>query len=238
MDIWITGGGWVTARGYGRMSDGGSPVLSPGLPVIPLAREVFNRPLSRYGRFDTFTRMGCAAAALTLKDAGLEEEEGHIESIGMVVSSLYEVMETDISYYQTTLEQGGVLSSPNLFSYTLPVIVLGECAVLFHLTGPTFCVGEGGGTGMNAVQSAAAMISSGKTDKMIAGWIDSPPDDILGGGIESLVSGAAFIMLDAKPANVLSSSRRMVYDKGRILMDNDREASSLTDLFNMENKNR
>jgi len=148
----------------------------------------------------------------------------------MVVSSLCEVMETDLAYYQTTLEQGGVLSSPNLFSYTLPVIVLGECAVLFNLTGPTYCVGESSGPGISALENAASMIASGKTSRMLAGWIDSPPVNMMATGDRPL-AGAVFVILDAKPANVLSFRTKLMYDKGRMVQSSGRDVTSLTDLF-------
>ena len=229
MDIWITGGAWITPHGYGIMGDGKRPVLGTGSPVLPPDRELFPRPHPRFGRFDMYTRLGCSAVALTLKDAGVKDGEV-CEPIGMVVSSLYEVMETDIAYYQTTLEQGGVLSSPNLFSYTLPVIVLGECAVLFNLTGPTFCVGENSRLGISALQNAASVIASGKTSRMLAGWIDSPPVNMAVTEAR-LFTGAVFVILDATPGNVLSFRTKMVYDKGRMVLSNGRDVTSLTDLF-------
>ena len=232
MDIWITGGAWITPHGFGCMGEGKRPVLGTGSPVLPPDRELFPRPHPRFGRFDMYTRLGCSAVALTLKDAGVKDGEV-CEPIGMVVSSLYEVMETDIAYYQTTLEQGGVLSSPNLFSYTLPVIVLGECAVMFNLTGPTFCVGEGYGTGISALQNAASVIASGKTSRMLAGWIDSPPANMGVTGDRPL-AGSVFVILDAMPGNMLSFRTKLVYDMGRLALSNGRDVTSLTDLFNPE----
>jgi hypothetical protein len=231
MDIYITGGAWITANGYGRLSEGKKAILSPGPPVMPSGKDVFSRPLQRYGRFDTYTKLGCAAAALTLKDAGLEQGSS-ADNIGMVVSTLYEVSETDAAYYQTTLEQGGTLSSPNLFSYTLPVTVLGECAVQFNLTGPAFCVGESEGIGKNALQCAAGMISSGKTNRMIAGWIDSPPTDVAGGNNNQPASGAMLVMLDERPGNALFSCKKIEYERGRLVMNDGRELSSILDIMN------
>lgn len=226
MDIWITGGAWISAGGYGRLSEGRKPLLPPGPAVIPPAKEVFTRPHPRYGRFDRFTTLGCAGVALTLKDAGFEE--GFSEPVGMVVSTTYDVLETDTAYYKTTLEQGGTLSSPNLFSYTLPVIVLGECAVLFRLTGPTYCVGEQGGFGSFALKNAASMLASGKASKMLAGWIDSPPADMPGNGHKT--SGAIFVLLDPNPNRVLPYAIRIRYEKGVLTHENN-EIPSLGNLF-------
>lgn len=226
MDIWITGGAWVSAGGYGRLSEGPMPALTAGPAIIPPAKEVFTRPHSRYGRFDRFTTLGCAAVALTLKDAGCEE--GFTEPVGMVVSTTYDVLETDAVYYQTTLEQGGKLSSPNLFSYTLPVIVLGECAVLFRLTGPTFCVGDQGGLGSFALKNAASMLASGKASRMLAGWIESPPADMAEDS--PAVSGSMFVLLDPKPNHVLPYAPRIRYEKGELSFKNN-TIPSLQNLF-------
>ncbi len=208
------------------MSEGRKPLIVPGPAIIPPAKEVFTRPHSRYGRFDRFTTLGCAAVALTLKDAG--HEEGFTEPVGMVVSTTYDVLETDMAYYQTTLDQGGTLSSPNLFSYTLPVIVLGECAVLFRLTGPTFCVGNQGGLGSFALNNAVSMLASGKASKMLAGWIDSPPPDMSENGHK--ISGSIFVLLDPNPSRVLPYASRIRYEKGILSYENN-AIPSLENLF-------
>lgn len=223
MDLWVTGGAWISAGGYGLMSEGAGVELASGPAVMPPAKDVFSSPHSRYGRFDDYTKLGCAAVSLTLKDAAPEGAEG----MGMIVSTLHDVLATDMDYYRTTLEEGGALASPNLFSYTLPVIVLGECAVLFGLTGPTFCVGEEDGLGMTALENAAGMIRSGKAAGMLAGWIDAPPAGYGDGGNV----GAIFVMLDAAPRESMPWHKRVVYERGRFLFEGGTEVTSLTDLF-------
>jgi hypothetical protein len=94
---------------------------------------------------------------------------------GLIISTEYGVMQTDLSYYATTIEQDGLLSSPNLFSYTLPVTVIGECAGFFHLTGLAFCVGDDGRCGVKAVETAMLLLHGKQADRMIAAWIESPP---------------------------------------------------------------
>jgi hypothetical protein len=88
MDIYIIGGAWITPNGYGVMGDGKCPVLGTGSPVLPPDKDLFPRQHPRFGRFDMYTRLGCSAVALTLKDAGIREG-GASEPIGMVVSSLW-----------------------------------------------------------------------------------------------------------------------------------------------------
>jgi len=232
MNLWVTGGGYVTAGGYGRRGEGkmvsrsagGSGMLPLGDPVIPKGKEIFERPLSRYGRFDRYTKMGSAAVALALRDAGLDRAT-HKRNIGIVSSSIFECSETDGAYYATTLDGGGALASPNLFSYTLPGIVHGECAVHFLLAGPTIAVGEPPPAaswpfrpGLPALLNAARLMEAGKAEIMLAGWIESPPaaaqaqeekkdsDGAAGrdmatrpdGTVSPLPSGALFVVLETR----------------------------------------
>ena len=175
----ILGGGYVTARGFGYLNRGDIPSLDAGEPLFPPDAEVFPIPMSRSGRFDTYTRMGCCTIAMALKDAGMVGTDARRRT-GIVLSTKYECMETDFKYYQTTIEGEGVFSSPNLFSYTLPNIVVGECAIYFRLVGPTFTVGESeeDGRGIPALQTAMLMLGNGDCDTVVAGWLDRPFDGV------------------------------------------------------------
>jgi 3-oxoacyl-(acyl-carrier-protein) synthase len=172
-------------------------------PLFPPVQELFTQPLARYGRFDNYTRLGCAAVALALKEALLYELE-QTKNIGLIVSSQYECYETDLNFYATTIEDGGSYASPNLFSYTLPGIVIGECAAYFKLTGPTFCVGEDprAGLGRSALQAAVSILVMGETDCVIAGWLDYPPElEFLKASTTSFRYGAIFLVLSADTAS-------------------------------------
>lgn len=237
MGIWLTGGAWISSAGHGVLGDGKEIKIDSLEPVIPPAKEVFESPLARYGRFDTFTKLGCTAAALALKNAepleSSSERSPEAHNTGMIISSLFEIMETDIDYYQTTLDEEGTLSSPNLFSYTLPVIVLGETAVHFKLTGPTFCVGEEiKEKGLNALRSAISILESGKASKMLVGWIDSPPANIKIGDCIKNDKGSIFLVLDSAPNKALSSLNKLSYNDGNLLINNKKSVTSITDFFN------
>jgi len=233
MEFYISGASWINGEGYGTLSGLSKDEdvkLTTTTPVIPGAKELFDEPLQRYGRFDTFTKLGCAGTALALADAGRGKmEEG--ETTGMVISSDYEVLSTDLEYYETTLDEGGILSSPNLFSYTLPVITLGECAVYYKLTGPTFCVGDNHLKGINALKSAAAMLMAKKANSMIAGWLDAPPPN---NNIENGKrghSGALFIVLDLSCDKIISLDRKLHYKNDTFYNHQGTELKSLHHLF-------
>jgi 3-oxoacyl-(acyl-carrier-protein) synthase len=182
MELYLIGGSWITDKGFGTMRDGSLLKPGTGEPILPDSKKLFLNPLTRYGRFDRYTKLGCAGVALALKEAGLDDCKEK-KSIGIVISTGCECYETDVEFFKTTQEGGGVFSSPNKFSYTLPGIVLGECAVYFKLTGPTFCVGENlsSGLGFTALWSAINLLKAGDTHTgthtMVAGWLDYIPDD-------------------------------------------------------------
>lgn len=226
MQINISGAGWVTAEGFGSFKDG-KPVLKSGPPVIPAGREVFSKRLSRYGRFDNYTKLGCAAAGLALREAQLDQLSEKMP-YGIVVSSKYECLESDISFYNTTLEEQGFYSSPNLFSYTLPGIVIGECAIHFKLSGPTFTIGDEsrGKYGYNALKTAADLLHAGVTETVLAGWLESPPDEF---SDNQTLHGAVFLVLTVNPKHLKQTF--IDYQNFKLLDHQNKEISSITDVF-------
>lgn len=233
MEFNIRGGSWINGEGFGTLSEamGMERVkLTHSDPVIPGEKALFDEPLQRYGRFDTFTKLGCAAAALALRDAGRGKAEDG-ETWGMVISSGQDVMATDLDYYETTLEEEGIFSSPNLFSYTLPVITLGECAVYYKLTGPTFCVGDGSLKGLNALKCAATMMAAGKATSMLAGWLDAPSPFAKADRSQKSPSGALFIVLDLADDKIISLERKLYHKNNTFYNHRGVQIKSLLDLF-------
>ncbi len=234
MKLTLAGGAWITAGGMGLLSDGSKPILTPGEPVLPRGKDLFDPPLARYGRFDRYTRLGCAAVALALRDGGMAES-GRKRPIGIVSASRTECLETDLAYYRTTFENGGAFASPNLFSYTQPGIVLGECAVYFGLTGPTLCVGQPlaeSGLGWLALETACRFLETGQAEAMLAGWIEAPPvapEDFPESERQALPTGAIFVVLrpemgSAEPPS--ASARTIHWERGTMrTMVGDRSVS-------------
>jgi 3-oxoacyl-[acyl-carrier-protein] synthase II len=229
MHINILGGGWVTANGFGMMDKGDAFSAGEGAPVIPAAKEIFTQQLTRYGRFDTYTKLGCAAIALALKDAGLDQTDQK-RHIGVIVSTVYECFESDLAFQETTIEEDGSFSSPNLFSYTLPGIVIGEAAIYFKLTGPTFTVGDQlENRGLSALATAKDLIESGACDLVVAGWLDSP-NELLKTTVEpdDQIRGALFTVLSNKESK---SSKKIKIENAEFYLNSDKKITSLPDLF-------
>ncbi|MGZ8449717.1 MAG: beta-ketoacyl synthase N-terminal-like domain-containing protein, partial [Candidatus Deferrimicrobiaceae bacterium] len=185
--------GWVTSQGPGRGREAREFSMTPG-PIPPVAREdVFPEPNLRFGRLPQYSRVGLAAVAFALRDAGMEHWETK-RTAGIVASTRTGCLSTDIEYYNTVLPEGGGLPSPNLFSCTLPTCFLGEAAIQFGLTGSTFIVNDAAGDSLCGLRTALESLSWGDGDTVLAGHIDLPSRRALP-GIAPAVPGALFMVL-------------------------------------------
>jgi 3-oxoacyl-[acyl-carrier-protein] synthase II len=198
MNVSIIGGGWVIAGSYGRVRDSARPVMVAGDPLIPAAEEIYSNPPIRYRRFDSYCQAACAAIALALRDARLEHAEGP-RPIGIIASTRYGCVETDLGFQASALEADGLYASPGLFAFSLPGIAISEAAIHFRLTGPTFTVGDPvGRRGFQALRIGVDLLATGACRTILAGWVDA--------GTRSLkhpaagddgVRGAIFIVLSS-----------------------------------------
>ncbi|MGE5284246.1 MAG: beta-ketoacyl synthase N-terminal-like domain-containing protein [Actinomycetota bacterium] len=190
----VSGIGWITSRGPGRGREAREFSMTPG-PIPPVTREeVFPEPNLRFGRLPHYSRVGLAAVAFALRDAGMEHWETK-RSAGIVASTRAGCLLTDIEYYRTVLPEGGGVPSPNLFSSTLPTCFLGEAAIQFGLTGPTLVVNDPGGDAMGGVRMALESLSWGECGTMLAGHIDLPAAPAIP-GIRTPHAGGVFLVLE------------------------------------------
>jgi 3-oxoacyl-[acyl-carrier-protein] synthase II len=190
----VTGIGWVTSHGPGRGREAREFSMTSG-PIPPVTREdVFPEPNLRFGRLPHYSRVGLAAIAFALRDAGMEYWETK-RSAGIVASTRAGCLLTDIEYYNTVLPGGDGPPSPNLFSSTLPTCFLGEAAIQFGLTGPTLVVNDPSEDALSAVRMALESLSWGECGTMLAGHIDLPADEAFP-GIRPPYTGGFFMVLE------------------------------------------
>lgn len=190
----ITGIGWVTAGGTGFTKAHEGFALQKGkLPEIK-PETVFSMPCPYFRRMDAYSKLGLTAIALALKDADLDRWTEK-RNIGIIVSTEYGCLHTDMDYFETVKAQNGTGASPALFTYTLPSIFLGEAAIQFGLTGATFVINTSGPCGRASLQLALESLAGGEADKMLCGVCDlnCPP---LPGANCNLSPGAVFILLE------------------------------------------
>jgi 3-oxoacyl-[acyl-carrier-protein] synthase II len=199
----ITGIGWVTAAGIGCGREHRGFAMPQGpLPDINPA-DMFKKPYPNFRRMDAYSRLGLTATALALKDAGLSEwtRKRHI---GMVASTFYGCLGTDVDYYKTVIPDRGAHASPALFSYTLANGYLGEAAIRFGLTGINYVITEQRPTGLAGLQTALDHINLGAIDKILGGVCDVGCPQIFDEPAQ-ILPGAVFFMLEKFPANTRSS---------------------------------
>lgn len=164
-------------------------------PPPPVAREdVFPEPNLRFGRLPHYSRVGLAALAFALRDAGMEHWETK-RPVGVVASTHAGCLAVDIDYYDTVLPESGGLPSPNLFSCTLPTCFLGEAAIQFGLTGPTLIVSDPAEDALGGVRTALESLSWGECGTMLAGHIDLPAGAAIP-GIRPPYAGGLFMVLE------------------------------------------
>jgi 3-oxoacyl-[acyl-carrier-protein] synthase II len=207
MKGWINGIGWVTAAGFGRGRESSEHPFCPGLLEIPKRRQVFEQPDMRFGRLDEFSRIGLAALAFCLRDAG-EEAWDKKRPIGIVAASRYGCLQTDLAYLQTMLPDQGKLASPNLFAYTLPNCFLGEAALRFGLTGNTLVLNQEDRTGLAPLRFALEELNWSGQQGLLTGTCDLTPPAAFAVGNEC--PGSLFLLLEKTPATAVPSYGELV----------------------------
>jgi 3-oxoacyl-[acyl-carrier-protein] synthase II len=214
----ITGVGWVGAEsmGWGRRYEK-NPSEDGTLPKVT-GRMIFGKGMPRFGRLDTYSKIGIAAIAFALKDAR-HFEWCEKRPVGVFASTTHGCLETDINYLETMLPHGGRLASPNLFAYVLPNIFLGEAALRFGFTGPCYSVSEDQLSGFNSLHMAFNNILLDESPIVIAGLCDAGRpasfDDF-----DDIKPGAVFFVLEQLPTDKsLSYGDIEMDDKGNFLFN-------------------
>lgn len=227
MEAFIRGIGWVTGAGFGPGREGGECALSD-LPLPALSRkDVFPEPNQRFGRMSEYAKLGLAAVAFALRDAGLEAWSAK-RPIGVVAATGLGCLATDLDYHRTVLMQGGGLASPNLFAYTLANCFLGDAAIQFGLTGSSVAVNETR-QGLDALRIALEDIAMGEADTMLAGVCDLPAPEAFAGQV-ALMPGAVFLVLSAAPAAEAGSYGAVTLAGGGGLLFKGQAVGSLMEL--------
>lgn len=195
----VTGIGWATAGGIGRGRAGGAFSMEAGaLPALS-RKDVFDAPNPRFGRMSDYSKLGVAAVAFALRDAGLDPWDAR-RPIGLVAGSELGCLATDLDYYDGVLPAAGGLASPALFAYTLANCFLGEAAIQFGLTGPGFVVtAEPGGDRLDPLRAALEWLDGGECDAALAGCCDFPPAASIP-GLPAPLPGGLFLVLERNPA--------------------------------------
>jgi len=212
MSAFITGIGWITVGGEGMGRNADPFELSEGsLPKITGKKTDNDKTFRRFGRLDRYSKLGVRAIAYALQDAGLDAWKEK-RDIGIIVSTVFGCIATDIDYYNTVMMKNGLLADPNLFTYTLPNSFLGHASSIFGLTGINFVINDKTNSGISALRSALDCISLVECNTMLAGICDveRPPDFPIAG---NPAPGSIFVMIE-------KDLERQTRPYGRLSVDN------------------
>jgi len=220
----ITGIGRIDSTGLWRgkdiksaaMLNVMSEAMADGpLPDIPLDGSY---PSSR--RMDKYSRLGMTAIALALQDAGLDMWTEK-RNIGIITSTEYGCLNTDVDYFDTVLPDGGIGASPGLFSYTLPSSFMGDVAIRYGLTGSSFVIQEKSARALTCLKLALNAIACGDADKMVCG-VCHPESPSAFKKINRIPAGALFVAIEKKPANGFSYGKVNLDKAGCITLNGEK----------------
>ena len=215
-----------TGMGQGRQA-----VFRPGGGEGRLkfsSKDVFLKPVPRYGRMDEYSRLGFTAIALALKDAGLDRWT-EMRDIAVIASTVYGCLQTDVEYFDTVRSEGGRLASPNLFAYTLPNAFVGEAAIQFGLTGAAFILNESSLSGLPGLRLAMDSVERKECETVITGICDAGPPLALGLAGRA-VPGALFFVLQRAFAGQFISYGALRHSKKGMIFFDGKKIENLHDL--------
>jgi 3-oxoacyl-[acyl-carrier-protein] synthase II len=169
----LTGIGWTTAGGMGRGKTGALFAPVTGQAPSFSYGDAPHLKSKRFGRLDTYSKIGLTAIAMALTDAGLTDWEAK-RPIGIIAATKSGCLQTDADYFGTVVNFGGKLASPNLFAYTLPNAFIGEAGILFGLSGMGIAVNVPDNAETRILGLALESLAWGDDDVMLAGICELP----------------------------------------------------------------
>ena len=227
----ITGIGWVNSASMGSGREHKPLSTENGkLPTLT-SRMIFGKTSIHFGRLDDYSKLGFAAITFALNDAKMDQWDKK-RHIGVVASTTYGCLATDIDYYETVVPEGGSFASPSLFAYTLPNVYLGEVATRFGLTGQTFVVNEPELSGVAGLRMALNSIVLDDCPVMLAGLCDTGRPELFDYPAQ-INPGALFFVLEKTPRQRDLSYGELDMVKEGPIFFKGKEISSLQSLLGM-----
>ena len=95
-----------------------------------------------------------------------------LEGAGLVVGHGLATLETNALFDARKRERGARHVEPRRFPATSPNVSVGECAIAFHLHGPSFAVGASLQGGLEALEIARDLVAAGDAERMVVVGVD------------------------------------------------------------------
>jgi 3-oxoacyl-[acyl-carrier-protein] synthase II len=153
----------------------------------------------RLARLSGLCRLGVAAVAALACEVGRDALLG----AGVVAGHALATIDTNDGFAARLRARGPTAVEPRVFPATSPNALVGECAIVFQLQGPSFAVGAGLDGAMEALGRAAELVASGDAERMVVVAADDAGPaardlvQLAGWGARPLAPGAAALLLSA-----------------------------------------
>lgn len=121
----------------------------------------------RLRNVDRVSRLGLAAAALAIEDAGLGPESDGLHDMGVAFGSGFGCVATNAEYLRGILTKGPRFGNPVVFQNTVPNAAAGYISVAWELCGPTATFCSGAVAGLEAFEFAAHQIAEERCAGML-----------------------------------------------------------------------
>ncbi|MFT3776055.1 MAG: beta-ketoacyl synthase N-terminal-like domain-containing protein [Minicystis sp.] len=175
---------------------------STDLTVLSAATGV---PRDRLARLDNVCRLGLGAVAALAAEVGRDA----IAGAGIVAGHGLATIDTNDGFDARRRARGATAVEPRVFPATSPNAIVGECAIVFKLTGPSFAVGAGLDGGLEALAAAADLVAAGDADCVVVVAADDAgpvAHDLLrlaGWDARPLARGAVALLVTSEPEGTL-----------------------------------
>ena len=133
-------------------------------------------------RIDRFIQFAAAAAAMALRDSGIETTEDERDDFGVLIGSGIGGLTYLGEQHRRLVEGGPGKVSPFLVPYMIPDMASGYVSIQHKLKGPNTCVVTACSTGANAIGDAYHIIKRGDAFAMLAGGTEAPINELGLGG--------------------------------------------------------
>ncbi|MDR1145182.1 MAG: beta-ketoacyl synthase chain length factor [Verrucomicrobiales bacterium] len=132
------------------------------------AEQLF--PARALRRLDNYTKLSLAAAALTLRRAGLDWAGER--RLGLIVASALGPVRRACAFLDSILDDGELCASPLAFSASVHNVAATYLTMLLNLRGPALTVSQKGGSFASALVTARSWLSAGRCDHILLGVVD------------------------------------------------------------------
>jgi 3-oxoacyl-[acyl-carrier-protein] synthase II len=163
----------------------------------------------RLARLDLLCRLGLGAVAALAHEVG----RGALSGAGIIAGHSLATLDTNEGYDARRRARGAASVEPRVFPATSPNAVVGECALVYGLTGPSFAVSAGLDGATEALAAGIDLVAAGDASSLLivaaddAGPVARDLLALAGWSARPFARGAVALLLVADGTNALRELR-------------------------------